>query len=160
MKAMELTMQGHLWPIAALVFAGWIAVHGGNFGGTRLMDAHFDPKRFPAAAVDYIQVHNVHGPFLSPDAWGGYLIYRLYPREKVAIDDRHDFYGEKFLKSYLKMIHLEPGWDDFLNQYQPACVIVPKDSALANILAETAGWQPIYSDDVARAFVRTGGVRQ
>jgi hypothetical protein len=157
MKAMELTLQGHLWPIAAIVFAGWIAAHGGNFGATRLMDAHFDPKRFPAAAVDYIQVHNVHGPFLSPDAWGGYLIYRLYPREKVAIDDRHDFYGEKFLTSYLKMIHLEPGWDDFLNQYQPACVIVPKDSALANILAETAGWQPIYSDDVARAFVRAGG---
>jgi hypothetical protein len=157
MKAMELTMQGHLWPIASLVFAGWIAVHAGNFGATRLMDAHFDPKRFPAAAVDYIQAHNVHGPFLSPDAWGGYLIYRLYPREKVVIDDRHDFYGEKFLKSYLKMIHLEPGWDEFLNQYRPACVIVPRDSALANILAETAGWQPIYNDDVSRAFVRAGG---
>jgi hypothetical protein len=160
MKAMEFSLQGHLWPIAAIVFACSIATHGGNFGATRLMDAHFDPKRFPAAAVDYIQTHNVHGPFLSPDAWGGYFIYRLYPREKVVIDDRHDFYGETFLKSYLKMIHLEPGWDDFLNQYQPACVIVPKDSALANILAETAGWQPIYSDDVARAFVRAGGVRQ
>jgi hypothetical protein len=55
----------------------------------------------------------------------------------------------------LKMVHLEPGWDEFLNQYQPGCVLVPKDSALANILAETPSWQTIYSDDVARAFVRS-----
>jgi hypothetical protein len=154
MKAIELSLQGHIWPIAAFVFACFVAAHGGNFGGTRLMDAHFDSKRFPAAAVNYLETHNVHGPLLSPDAWGGYLIYRLYPREKVVIDDRHDFYGETFLKSYLKMTHLEPGWDGFLNQYQPECIIVPNESALANILAETAGWQPIYSDGVARVFVR------
>jgi hypothetical protein len=154
MKAIELSLQGHVWPIAAFVFACFVCAHGGNFGGTRLMDAHFDARRFPAAAVNYLETHNVHGPLLSPDAWGGYLIYRLYPRTKVVIDDRHDFYGETFLNSYLKMIHLEPGWDDFLKQYQPAGVIVPKDSALANMLAETAGWQAIYSDDVARVFVR------
>jgi hypothetical protein len=160
MKAIELSLQGRIWPIAAFVFACFVASHGGNFGGTRLMDAHFDAKRFPAAAVNHVETHNVQGPLLSPDAWGGYLIYRLYPREKVVVDDRHDFYGEEFLQSYLKMIHLEPGWKDFVNRYQPNCMIVPKDSALANILAETTGWQPIYSDDVARAFVRVRPANQ
>jgi hypothetical protein len=154
MKAMELSLSGHLWAIAALMIACWIATHGGKLGATRLMDAHFDSKRFPAAAVDYIEAHNVRGPLLSPDAWGGYLIYRLYPRQRVVVDDRHDFYGETFLKSYLKMVHLEPGWDEFLKRYPPGVVLVGKDSALANILAESAGWQTIYSDDVARAFVR------
>jgi hypothetical protein len=52
------------------------------------------------------------------------------------------------------MVHLEPGWAEFIEQYQPACVIVPNDSALANMLAQTIGWRPIYGDDVARAFVR------
>jgi hypothetical protein len=160
MNAIELSLHGHVWPIAAILFTGWIAAHGGNLGPTPLMDAHFDAKRFPAAAVNYLETHNVQGPLLSPDAWGGYLIYRLYPRVKVVIDDRHDFYGEEFLQSYLKMIHLELGWEDFVNRYQPNCVIVPKDSALANILAETTGWQPIYSDDVARAFVRARPANQ
>jgi hypothetical protein len=159
MKAIELSLQGHVWPIAAIAFTFWIAAYGGSLNATPLMDAHFDAKRFPADAVDYLEKQNVQGPLLhpllSPDAWGGYLIYRLYPRTKVVIDDRHDFYGETFLKSYLKMVHLEPGWDEFLNQYQPGCVLVPKDSALANILAETPSWQTIYSDDVARAFVRS-----
>lgn len=154
MVAIELSLQGHIWPIAAIAFTFWIAAHGGSLNSTPLMDAHFDAKRFPAAAVNYIEKQNVQEPLLSPDAWGGYLIYRLYPRTKVVIDDRHDFYGEAFLKSYLKMVYLEPGWDEFLNQYQPGCVIVAKDSALANILADSAGWRQIYRDDVARAFVR------
>ena len=118
------------------------------------MDAHFDAKRFPVRAVDCLEKQNVQGPLVSPDYWGGYLIYRLYPRVRVVVDDRHDFYGEEFLRSYLKMMHGEPGWEVFLQQHQALCTVVPKDSALANILAETPGWQPIYGDDVAVVFVR------
>jgi hypothetical protein len=79
---------------------------------------------------------------------------------KVIIDDRHDFYGEQYLKSYLKMIHLEPGWSDFLTQQDVRCVIVPKDAALANILLETPAWQPIYRDEVAITFVRETAARR
>jgi hypothetical protein len=153
MKAIELSMRGHAWPIAAIALACWIAAHGGKLSATPLMDAHFDARRFPVAAIDYLEKQNVQGPLLSPDNWGGYLIYRLYPRTKVVIDDRHDFYGEQFLKSYLKMIHAEPGWEEFL-EHHPSRVIVPKDSTLASLLGVTAGWQAIYSDDVAVVLVR------
>jgi hypothetical protein len=81
------------------------------------------------------------------------LIYRVYPQIKVAVDDRHDFYGEQFLKSYLKLVHVEPGWKNFLQQYPVRYVVSPKGSALASILAESAIWQPVYSDQVAVIFV-------
>jgi hypothetical protein len=152
MKAMELSLPGHVWPVAAIVLTCWIAAHGGKLGATPLMDAHFDAKRFPVRAVDYLEQHEVQGPLVSPDYWGGYLIYRLYPRVRMMVDDRHDFYGEEFLKSYLKMVHVEPGWQEFLQNHPARCVIVPKDSALANILAETHDWQAIYRDDVAEVF--------
>ncbi len=155
MEAVEFSLHGHLWPIAMVLFACWITAHGGMLGATPLMDAHFDAKRFPVAAVDYLTKEDVQGPLVSPDDWGGYLIYRLYPRVRVVIDDRHDFYGEQFLKSYLKMVQAQPGWQDFLQQSRAHSVVVPKDSALANLLAETAGWKAIYSDDVATIFVRT-----
>jgi hypothetical protein len=71
------------------------------------------------------------------------------------MDDRHDFYGEEFVKSYLKIVHVEPGWNDFLNQHEVRAIVVPKDSALANILLETPRWQPIYTDDVAIVFAQT-----
>ena len=91
-------------------------------------------------------------PVLSPDYWGGYLIYRLYPRNQVAIDDRHDLYGDQVLASYLKMVHLQPGWDGFLREHKVACVIMPRNAALTAMLAQTPGWLSIYSDDVAVMF--------
>jgi hypothetical protein len=153
MQAIDRGLRGHLWPIAAVSLACWTAAHAGKLGATQLMDAHFDAKRFPVQAVNYLENHNVPGPILSPDSWGGYLIYRLYPRTKVVLDDRHDLYGEEFLKSYLKMIHVEPGWNDFLKQHPAGCILVPKDSALANILLETPNWQPIYGDTLAILFI-------
>jgi hypothetical protein len=155
MKAIEFSLRGHLWPIAAVALTCWIGVHGGKVGATQLMDAHFNAKHFPIAAVNYLEKQHETGPLVSTDYWGGYLIYRLYPRVRMVVDDRHDFYGEEFLKSYVKMVHVEPGWGDFLQQHPAQCVLAPKDSALANILLETPGWRPIYADDMAVAFVRT-----
>ncbi len=153
MQAIELNLRGHIWPIAAILLTCWIGAHGGKRGGRPLMDAQFDSKRFPVGAVNYLEKRNLQRPLLSTDSWGGYLIFRLYPRTRVVIDDRHDFYGEDFLKSYLKMVHLEPDWQDFIQQHPAACVVVPKDSSLANILFETSGWQAVYSDEVAVVFL-------
>ncbi|MGA9508059.1 MAG: hypothetical protein WBV55_05365, partial [Candidatus Sulfotelmatobacter sp.] len=153
METIEATLRGHAWPIAALALTCWITFHGGKLGTKQLANAHFDGKRFPSRAVDYFESQNLPGPVFAPDFWGGYLIYRLYPQVKVAVDDRHDFYGEQFLKLYLNVMHVEPGWENFLQLYAVRYVLAPKDSALANILAETPHWQPIYSDDVAVIFV-------
>jgi len=152
MRAIDSGLRGHVWVIAAIAISAWIAFHGGKAGTSTLMNAHFDSTRFPVASVDYVERHNIRGPIFAPDFWGGYLIYRLYPQTKVVIDDRHDLYGEPFLKSYLKTIHVEPGWQDFIDQYPANILLIPKSSALANILLETPRWQPIYSDEVAVVF--------
>ncbi len=152
MQILDSGLHGHLWPVAAAAVICWVAFHSTALGGKSLMNAHFDRKRFPVAAVDYLAKRRAEGPLFAPDYWGGYLIYRLYPGTKVVIDDRHDFYGEPFLRSYLKTIHVEPGWEEFLDQHPAAYLVVPKTSALASILLETPRWQPIYSDDVTTVF--------
>ncbi len=152
-QAVEFTLRGHLWPLAAVVLICSIAADGGVLGSAQLMNAHFDPKRFPVEAVSFLEKHEVRGPLLAPDYWGGYLIYRLYPKVQVVVDDRHDFYGEQFLKSYLKMIHAEAGWQEFLKQHPAQYVLVPKGSALESVLLENKGWTPFYSDDTATIFV-------
>jgi hypothetical protein len=155
MQAIDFSLRGHLWPIAAIALTGWIALHGGTLGARQLMDAHFSPKQFPVGAVDYLEKHEADIKIVSTDAWGGYLIYRLYPRVRVVVDDRHDFYGEAFVKSYLKMVRVEPGWDEFLQQHPARFVLAPKKSALANILLETPAWHSTYRDDVAVLFERS-----
>ncbi len=118
------------------------------------MDAHFDAARFPDNAMNFIAQQDSREPVLSPDYWGGYLIYRLYPKVLVVADDRHDLYGEEFFKSYLKMVHVEPGWDALIREQRVHRVLMPKGSAVANILAESGGWQIVYEDNVAVLFER------
>jgi len=154
MSAVEAWLRGHVWAIVAVVVTLLIAVNGGRVGSNLLMDAHFDPKRMPVEAVNYLEKSELNGPVLSPDYWGGYLIYRLYPKTRVVVDDRHDFYGDEFFKSYLKIMHVERGWEESLDAQGASCVLLPRDAALASMLAETRGWRVIYSDDVAILFVR------
>jgi hypothetical protein len=73
---------------------------------------------------------------------------------RVVVDDRHDLYGEQFFKSYLKVVRGERGWQEFLLTYPSSCLLLPKDAALANLVALSKGWKQIYADDVAVAFVR------
>jgi len=158
MSAIEAELRGHLWPVAAIIVTFCLAANGGragfNIGSSRLMDAHFGPKRMPVAAVDYLEQHELKGPVLAPDYWGGYLIYRLYPKTLVVLDDRHDLYGAEFFKSYLKLIHAEPGWDDFLRTHHAGCVLLPLDAPLSSLLVRTGEWKAVYTDEVAIAFVR------
>ena len=154
MFAVEAGQRGHVWPVLAIVLTLLITLNGGRVGSNQLMDAHFGSKRMPVDAVNYLAQHDVQGPVLSPDYWGGYLIYRLYPKEKVVVDDRHDLYGEEFFKSYLKMMYGERGWDEFLRTHDASCALLPRDAALASLLATTQGWKLIYSDNVAVVFVR------
>jgi hypothetical protein len=132
-----------------------VVAHGGKIRSTQLMNAHFDSQRFPVAAVTFLERSGAREPLLAPDYWGGYLIYRMYPRILVAVDDRHDLYEEEFLKSYLRLVKVEPGWEDLLTNYNIHRVLLPGGSAPANMLAETAEWKLIYEDEVAVIFVRS-----
>lgn len=154
MSAVQAGLRGHVWPVIAILGTFAIAANGGRVGSRQVMDAHFDPTRMPVVAVDYIVEHGLAGPVLSPDYWGGYLIYRLYGRAQVVVDDRHDLYGEEFFKSYLKMVHVEEGWREFLNEHREECLVLPRNGALANVLAETAEWKAVYEDDAAVVWVR------
>jgi len=110
------------------------------------MNARFDPGHLPVQATDVIVQRGVRDPIFSQDSWGGYLIYRLYPRNRVFVDDRHDLYGEEFLKDYLKSILLAPEWEKFLNQKHVNWALLPAESSLANMLEETSKWSRVYRD--------------
>jgi len=152
MRALESTLQGHIWPVVFALACLVVALNGGHIGSEQAMNAHFDPQRMPVAAVDFIDHSGMHSPLLTPDYWGGYLIYRLYPHNRVVIDDRHDFYGERFLRSYLTTVHAEPGWEDFLKSH-PECLILPRKAALTALVRTSLEWRAVYSDDVAVVFV-------
>ena len=151
---METRFSGHLWPLTALLLGILVCANQGKLGDRRWIDSHFDPKHFPVQASAVIIQRNLREPIFAPDVWGGYLIYRLYPQTRVFVDDRHDLYGADFLKDYLRAIRLTPDWNKFLNEKRVNWVLVPAESALANMLEETSGWSVAYRDSTAVLFKR------
>jgi len=156
MDSVEAGARAHLWPAVGVVFLCATAINGGRLGGDQLMSAHFSAQRFPVQAIDMVREQGIAGPIFCPDSWGGYLIYRLYPQTKVVLDDRHDLYGAQFLKDYLKVIHVEPGWDRVLEQKQVNWVLVPLGSPLGGVLRESSGWKVLHEDNTAVLFKRAG----
>lgn len=152
MLAVETGMRGHLWILTGIALTLAVAANGGRIGSTRWMDAHFDPQRMPVRAVDYLRSQDLTTPILAPDYWGGYLIYSLYPKAQVVVDDRHDLYGEQFLRPYLNFLHAEEGWEAFLREHPTGYIVLPRKSALATVLMESCGWKQAYSDDLAVVF--------
>src|SRR5207244_877132 len=112
-----------LLPLLAVLLGLWVCSSDGRLGSQQLMTASFSNKNFPVGAVDVLERRHVSGPIFTPDDWGGYLIYRLYPAAKVVADDRHDLYGEQFFKDYLKLIRVEPGWEEVLRRNNSDWVI-------------------------------------
>jgi hypothetical protein len=152
MTGMEARFRGHLWPAAAMLLGLWVSAHGWWIGSRQVMNAHFRETRFPLQAADVIAQSGVREPVFAPDYWGGYLIYCLYPQTKVFVDDRHDLYGDQFIKSYLKVILVQPEWEKVLDEDQVNRVLVPTESSLANILKLSPRWKTIHEDKTAVLF--------
>lgn len=154
MGKLEISLRGHLWPIAAVIVGFMICANNGRLFSWQLMDAHFDAKRFPVKAAGIIEQRGIQDPIFTLDSWGGYLIYRLYPQTQVFVDDRHDLYGAAFLKEYVKTIRVEPGWETLLNDAHVNLVLLPKESPLENALRAAPQWKVSYEDGTAVLFQR------
>jgi hypothetical protein len=154
MRNLELYFHGHLWVVFVLVLGGWACMHHGRLGSTQLINAYFDDKRFPVEASEYIAAHDIREPIFSLDYWGGYLIYRLYPGTKVVVDDRHDLYGDQFIRDYLKIVLVQPTYDNELDKMRVDWVLVPRWSSLANTLRLTPNWTVVHEDGKAALFHR------
>jgi uncharacterized MAPEG superfamily protein len=155
MGLVEQQFRGHFWPVTAIFLGLLICGRHGRVGSHTLINAHFDDQRFPVQAVNLIDQHGIREPIFSPDTWGGYLIYRLYPQNRVFVDDRHDFYGADYLKDYLKAILLTPDWDHMLSKRRVNWVLMPSGSPLSNMLQLTGQWTVIHEDPTAVLFRRT-----
>jgi len=155
MGGQELQIQGHIWPVVCAVAALAVCLQGGWLGSRQLIHAQFDPKAVPVAAVDFLEKQASSEPVFSLDSWGGYLIYRLYPRRQVVVDDRHDLYGSRRVRDILILLQGETGWRSVLNDLQIRTVLLPPGSTLANLLRELPqDWQMTYEDKVAVVFER------
>jgi hypothetical protein len=114
----------------------------------------FSEQTLPIQAADWLESHPQKGNMFNDFNWGGYLLFKLWPENKVFIDSQSDFYGEELTRQYAAILGGEGNWDKTLSQYDVTWIIVPSKSGLAEAARLSANWQINYQDPLAVIFVR------
>jgi hypothetical protein len=103
-------MLATYWPLkkALPVAAAWLAaaaLAAGSLsaiaGGTAFQ-FHAADWKYPSGAADFLLAHHISGPIFNTYELGGYLIWRLWPRQKVFIDGRA--LNETLYQDYRRMV--------------------------------------------------------
>ena len=150
----ENQFKGVVYPILAVVFLVLIALNHGKLFGTQVMNKNFDRERLPVAAAEFIDKPGMKGNLFTTDQWGGYLIYRFYPRYPVFFDGRSDMYGEEIMKDYLKLVNLEYDWKSVIEKFKIDWMLLPFDVSLPAALKDLPEWKVVYDDHQAIIFIR------
>jgi hypothetical protein len=109
---------------------------------------------FPSEAVEFLRSHTVPTTRLfAYYDWGGYVIWKLYPRYRVFVDGRADLYGDDLLHQFQQAIQLRDGWEQVLDRWGVDAVLVPPSGALAQGLLLDDRWHAEYQDSHAILFL-------
>jgi hypothetical protein len=100
----------------------------------------------PVGATDFILKAGIKGRMLNTFHFGGYLIDRLYPAQKVFIDGRADMYGDDFIREYLEMTVGAPDWQRLFDKYRVDYLVVQRDTALRQLLLCRGDYKLVYDD--------------
>lgn len=112
------------------------------------------PAGYPVAAADYLAGHELAGNLFNQYRWGGYLIYRLYPRYPVYVDGRADPFSDRVIDDYRAITRLDPGWQALLGRYGVALAVIENESPLAGAPRADPTWRELARGDVDALFAR------
>jgi hypothetical protein len=151
------TLKGHAVPILVVFTVIIITLQGGRLLGMPLLQYEFDRKRCPIEAVEFAERNGIQGRIFNTYHFGGYLIYKGFPKDGVFVDGRADMY-DKFMKNYFDVVDLKPEWKDILDRFKIEWMLISANSSLSVLLLETNQWSLVYADKVANVFVRKGSL--
>ena len=113
------------------------------------------------ASANFFKENNVKGPIFNNYDIGGYLIYHLYDREKVFVDNRPEAYSVDFLQgTYVSMQESEVLWQEKLKEYNFNSIYfyrrdyTPWAQPFLIRRVQDENWVPVFVDDYVLIMVR------
>jgi hypothetical protein len=148
--AIENQIKGYLMPLGVILVTATLFYKGIPLD-TQRKGNQFDTSSFPVEAASWLEQNPQSGDMFNYFPWGGYLLYRLWPSERVFIDGQTDFYGEELTREYASAISADGHWREVVSKYHINWVIIPPDIPLFEELVR-AGWETLYTDHTAIIF--------
>lgn len=104
-------------------------------------------------AIDFIKENNIKGPIFNNYDIGGYLIFYLYPEEKVFVDNRPEAYGTEFFQNiYIPAQEEKEEWNNIFKEYKFNAIIFSHNDVTPwgqNFLVQMVkgeDWTPVFVD--------------
>jgi len=114
-----------------------------------------------AKAVDFLKEQNITGRMFNNFDIGGYLIWRLYPQQKIFVDGRPEAYpADFFQRVYIPMQQDEAVWNKYSQEYGLDYVFflhtdqTPWGRRFLEIMPIRSGWTMVYLDGAVAIWVR------
>ena len=114
----------------------------------------FSRETFPLAMLHGHADELARARVFTFDQWADYLIYENYPRQRVFLDGRSDYYGEEIGKAYLAILEVRPKWRELLAKYAFDTVLCPPDLPLVALLKTNPDWRIVDQDAESILFVK------
>jgi hypothetical protein len=148
--------------LLALVVMAFSAVSVWGKGAPLRVVVH---PSLPVKAAGFIQTAPLRGNMFNDYEWGGYLLWRLHPGNRVFIDGR--VVREPVLDDYVAIARADtalrggrPAYKALLEDHGVDYIIQPIHQAagalqpLMKVILNDPGWVPVYLDELACIFLR------
>lgn len=114
-----------------------------------------------SASAEFYKTQNISGPIFNNYDIGGYLIYHLFPREKVFVDNRPEAYPASFFQEiYIPMQEDEGVWKEQDKKYNFNVIFFSHrdytpwgQNFLINRVNDN-NWAPAFADQYAIIFLK------
>jgi len=131
-----------------------------------------DAGNEPGRAVDFLEREGIPGPLYNDVRFGGYLIWRRFPAERVFIDSRNEIYGD-LMRDIAASLKEPAAWSAFLDRYGIEAAFLRYNPTLQKVVYTTpdgshrtgerafsatyfpiASWALVYWDDDVMVMLR------
>lgn len=131
----------------------------GIFASIRLQNVlrhqeELESRNFPVAAVAFMERAQPPEPVMNHYNWGGYFIWKLYPKYRVFMDGRADVYGDDFMTDFGACYYLKDNWKKTLERWSIRTIVLPPDAPLITGLRSSPEWRELFADSQAVILTR------
>lgn len=118
-------------------------------------------ERGTGGAAEFFTAHGLRGPVFNNYDIGGYLIWHLFPQEKVFTDNRPEAYTEEFFRTrYVPIQERDDAWQESMARWGFNAIffshrdMTPWGQQFLVSRIQDREWAPVYADRYAIIFLR------
>lgn len=124
--------------------------------------------QYPVKAADFIKINNVSGNIYTTMYWGGYMIWRVGPENKIFYDGRTLSVQRawEYNNSRIIALNRRPYWKGLFNVYNIRVAVLPiyEDDGSPNLLTQSIysdkEWAMVFADEHVVVFVKDGLIKE